>query len=238
MRGLIWILALGLAGLAVQAQAQEQAQERPPERRITVTGEASVEAAPDMARITLGVSFEAREARAAVDAVSRAMADSLEQLAALGVAARDIQTRGLTLYPVQPDRPRSDDSGPERMAGFHAANTVIVRVRDLEALGGLLDAVLEAGATQFGGLSFDVQDPEPLIAEARRRAVADARARAELLAEAAGVTLGPVLTIADQGAGTGGGMEMMAARRGGGVPVAPGEVSVTASVSVVFAIAD
>lgn len=235
MRFVTLVLAFGLAALAGGAQAQAQGGDAP--RRITVSGEARVEAVPDMARITLGVSYEAREARAAVDAVSRAMAQSLEQLAALGIEARDIQTLGLTLYPVQSDRSYSG-SGPEKISGFHAANTVIVRVRDLEALGGVLDGVLEAGANQFGGLSFGVQDPAPLIAEARRQAVADARARAELLAEAAGVTLGPVLTIADQGAGMGGGLEMMAARRGGSAPVAPGEISVTASVSVVFAIAE
>lgn len=227
-----WVLVLAAAGAlaGIAAAAQEV------RRQIMVTGEGQVAAAPDMATITLGASFEAREARAAVAAVSQAVAHTLERLEEMGVQPRDLQTRHLSLSPVHAARPESP-GGAERVAGFHASNTILVRVRDLDALGGILDGILEAGANQFGGLSFSVQDPAPLMEQARRAAVADAMARATVLAEAAGVTLGPVLSIGDQGGGVGG-MEMAAMRRGGGVPIAEGEVTVQVSVSVVFAIAE
>ncbi len=230
MKRAFWVMAVILAGVGAAG-----AQDRPPQpAQISVTGEGRIETAPDMARITLGVSFEARQARTAVDAVSRAVAQSLEHLDSLGIAPSDIQTRSLTLNPLRSDRSYSE-SGPQKVSGFHASNTVIVRVRDLSALGDILDGVLDAGANQFNGLSFEVQDPEPLVLRARRAAVADAMARAALLAEAAGVTLGPIISLSDQGAGVGG-FEAMSARRGGGVPVAPGEISINASVSMVFAI--
>ena len=230
MKRAFWAMAVILAGVGA-AVAQERT---PPPPQISVTGEGRIETAPDMARITLGVSFEAREARVAVDAVSQAVAQSLEHLEDLGIAPGDIQTRSLTLNPIRSDKSYSA-SGPQKVSGFHAANTVIVRVRDLAALGGILDGVLDAGANQFSGLTFGVQDPDPLVVRARRAAVADAMARAALLAEAAGVTLGPILSLSDQGAGVGG-FEAMSARRGGGVRVAPGEISINASVSMVFAI--
>lgn len=207
-----------------------------PARRIAVTGEGQVEAAPDMAVITLGVRQEDREAQAAMQATSAAVAAMLERLAELGIAPRDLQTRELSLSPVWSER---SGSGAERrqITGFVAANTVVVRVRDLAALGGILDAVLAEGANDFGGLRFDLQDPAPLAEEARRRAVADAMARAALLAEAAGVELGPVLSIDEHG-GVMPKAEMAMLMSAAGAPVAAGEVSVTANVSMVFAIGE
>lgn len=223
---------LGMVIAIVLAAAGAAAEEA--RRQISVTGEGLVTAAPDMATITLGASFEAREARAAVAAVSQAVAGTLDSLKALGVEPRDLQTRHLSLSPLLDDR-GSYSGGPRKVAGFHASNSVLVRVRDLAALGGILDGILEAGANQFGGLRFSVQDPAPLMEAARRKAVADAMARAAVLADAAGVTLGEVISINDQGGGLGG-MEMATARRGGSVPIAEGEISVRVSVSVVFAI--
>lgn len=207
-----------------------------PARRIAVTGAGQVEAAPDMAVITLGVRQEDKEAQVAMRATSAAVAGMLERLAEQGIAARDLQTRELSLTPVWSER---SGSGAERrqITGFEAANTVVVRVRDLDALGGILDAVLAEGANDFNGLRFDLQDPAPLAEEARRRAVADAMARAKLLAEAAGVALGPVLSIDERG-GVMPKAEMAMRMSTAGAPVAAGEVSVTANVSMVFAIGE
>ena len=207
-----------------------------PARRITVTGTGEVEAVPDMATITLGVTQEATEAQAAMRATSEAVTGVLARLGALGIAPRDLQTRELSLNPVWSERPAS--GGKRRqITGFVAANTVVVRVRDLAALGGILDAVLAEGANDFDGLRFGLQEPEPLAEEARRRAVADAMARAKLLAGAAGVGLGPVQSIDEHG----GGMpkaEMAMRMSAASVPVAAGEVSVSASVTMVFAIGE
>ncbi|MHA6262411.1 SIMPL domain-containing protein [Arenibacterium sp. CAU 1754] len=206
-------------------------------RQITVTGEGRVEAEPDMAVITLGVTHESEAAKEAMDQTSASVATILQRLDRLGISPRDLQTQQLSLNPVWSNRPISSD-GERRITGFVASNMVMVRVRDLNALGLILDAVMEDGANQFNGLQFGMQDPDPLTDEARRRAVSDAIAKASLLAEAAGVTLGPVQSISEAGARGPVMMEMAAAARGGGVPVAPGEVTLSANVSMVFEIAD
>lgn len=226
---------LAAAALILSLAGATMAEDAP--RQISVTGEGQVETAPDMALITLGVTHEAPEARAAMRATSEAVAQVLRDLAAQGIASRDLQTRQLSLTPVWSNRGSSTGAAP-RITGFEASNTVLVRVRDLAALGGILDKVIESGANDFNGLQFSVQEPDPLMDEARRRAVADAMARARLLAEAAGVRLGPVLTISDHGGGRPMPMAEMAMRDGGGVPVAAGEVTLSASVSMVFAIAE
>lgn len=229
-RRIFAVAALLSALLAGGAWAEEAG------RRIAVTGEGQVEAAPDMATITLGVTQQAAEAQAAMQATNEAVSAVLERLAGLGIAPRDLQTRELSLSPVWSE-PGGSGETTRQITGFLASNTVVVRVRDLQALGGVLDAVLAEGANAFNGLRFGMQDPAPLMAEARRRAVADAMAQAELLAGAAGVELGPVLSIGMQGGGAPvpeRALRMSAAS----VPVAAGELSVSASVTMVFGIGE
>lgn len=206
------------------------------QRQITVTGEGSVATVPDMATINLGVTHQAKEAGAAMAATSQATANMLQRLAALGVEARDMQTSNLSLNPVWSNR-NSSSSGNPRISGYVASNSVHVRVHDLTALGRVLDAVIAEGANDFNGLRFSVEDPDPLMDLARQKAVADAMARALLLTMAAGVTLGPVQSMSEHGGRRPVMMEMSAARSND-VPIAAGEVSVSASVSMVFAIAD
>lgn len=202
--------------------------------RLTVSATGKVEAVPDMATLTLGVTREAKTAEAAMDLVSADTAAILAALTAAGVESRDLQTRGLSLSPVW----SSYDSARRRqITGFQAANTVTVRVRGLDGLGEVLDRVIAEGANTFQGLSFGVQEPEPLIDEARRRAVAEAMRKAALYAEAAGVTLGPVVTLGDSGGSTPRPVMMEAARMSSdAVPVAAGEVSLSATVTMVFRI--
>lgn len=205
-------------------------------RQISVTGEGSVATTPDMATINLGVTHHAKEAGAAMAATSEATAKMLQRLDALGVAPADMQTSSLSLNPVWSDRSSSADKPPQ-ITGFVAGNAVMVRVRDLAILGPLLDAVIADGSNDFNGLHFSIQDPDPLMVLARKKAVADAMARALLLTSAAGVSLGPVLSINEHGGGRPMMMEMSAARSNS-VPIAAGEVTVSASVSMVFEIAD
>lgn len=204
-------------------------------RRIIVSGEGRVEAVPDMATLTLGVSDQGREARAVMAAVSEAAARILARLEALGVAGRDVQTRDLLLSPVWSD---NTADGRRRVVGYRASNTVQVHLRDLSALGRILDEVSAAGGNDFRGLSFGVQDPAPLLEAARRAAVADAMARAEVLTEAAGVRLGPLLELSEAGAASRAPGMMQAAAMREGAPVAPGEITIRASVRMVFEIAD
>ncbi len=220
-------------GLAFSGAALAQATT---DRLITVTGEGSVAVAPDLAYVNLGVSHDAETADEALTAMSIGMRAVLGRLEAAGIAPADIQTGQLSLSP------RYDSSsydGTLKMLGFTATTTVNVRIRDMDKLGGVLDAVVEDGANQFGGITFDVTDPAAAMAEARRAAVADARAKAELFADAAGVTLGDLVTLNEHG-GFMAPAPMMAARvaeDAGSVPIAAGEVSLQTSVTMVYAIA-
>ncbi len=203
--------------------------------RITVTGEGRVETSPDMATVNLGVTTEAPTAAEAMAANSEELARVLERLRGAGIAERDLQTSSLSLNPNW-----HHPSGAEqpRITGYVASNQLMVRVRDLDMLGGVLDAAVKDGANTLNGITFGLTDPEPLLAEARRKAVADARARAELLAEAAGVTLGQIESITEAGA-MGGPQPMYrgaAIAMEAAMPVAQGEVSIAANVTVIWQI--
>lgn len=219
--------ALALLLLAAPAMAQEMP------RQITVTGEGSIAAAPDLAWVNIGVTHTAKTADEAVTMMSQGMQAVMARLEAAGIAAADIQTGQLSLYPTY-DAERYD-SVP-MVTGYTASIAVDVRVRDLAKVGGILDAVVEDGANTFGGIRFDLDDPSAAYADARRDAVADGRAKAELYAEAAGVTLGDLVTLSENSFYA---QPVMAAPRledAGSVPVAPGEVSFAASVTMVYAI--
>lgn len=229
----VWIVFTVLLMAAAPATAQDDA------RHITVTGEGVVDARPDMATIRLGVTTEARGAREAIDDNSKAMAGVLARLDGLGIAERDMQTAN---FSVQPRWSRGSYSSGEgqKIEGFVAYNMLVVRVRDLDRLGEVLDAVTRDGANTFDGLRFGLQDPGPTDDEARRLAAQDGKRKAELYAEAAGVTLGPLVRIDEQGAGGGPGPMMMAEARmaSDAVPVAAGEVTVTAQVRMIYEIAE
>ncbi len=209
------------------------------ESHITVTGNGSAEAAPDMASVSLGVVTEAATAAGAMAANSAALTEVMATLAEAGIEPRDIQSSGLTLSPAYEDTYQGGPEGP-RVRGFVAQNMVTVRVRALGSLGGVLDAAVGHGANTLYGLGFGLQDPEPKLDDARREAIADARRKAELYALAAGVTLGEVVSISEQ-VDYGRPMpEMRAASfaKDAGVPVAEGELNLTASVTVVYDLTD
>lgn len=207
------------------------------ERRILVSGEGVVSAEPDMATVFVGVSRQARLADAALQSASEAAADVLARLEAEGISPRDIQTRNIGL---SPQYARTNDGSQPRVTGYVASNDLMVRVRSFDRLGAVLDAIVVDGANMMNGLSFDIAERNELEQIARAQAVEAAREKAEVLAEAAGVTLGSVLTISEGGSGP----VPFAADRGmmietrSAVPVAGGEIDVRASVTMVFEIKD
>jgi hypothetical protein len=234
-------LAALLAAAPLLAPAYTLAQDTPPapaaeaaqQGRLTVTGSGGVDSVPDMAVITMGVTAQAETAAAAMEQTSAGTAEVLARLEEAGIAPRDMQTSDLSLNPVWNDRA---GPGERQITGYEARNTVTVRVRALEELGGILDTVVQSGANTFNGLSFALQDPLPALDEARRRAVADARRKAELYAEAAGVTLGPLLELSESVDSPGPVMFRAAAMEA--APVAEGEVSTETSVRMVYAIGE
>ncbi|PRX35111.1 hypothetical protein SAMN05216257_102414 [Meinhardsimonia xiamenensis] len=199
---------------------------------ITVSGHGEASAAPDTVHLTLGVEEFAPTARAAMAAASQGAAAILEALAAAGVEPRDVQTSEITL---EPRIARGRDAEDMEITGFEARNMLRVRLRAVESAGAVLDAVLAAGANSFRGLSFGLDAPGTLAEEARRLAVADAMRRAQVLAEAAGVRLGPVVSVTETSGGAPVAMEMMRTAAPG-APVAAGEVTVSVTVTMVFAL--
>lgn len=207
-------------------------QDRPGRITVNATGVAS--AAPDMAVVRLGVSREARAASEAMAAASAAAAQVLERIADAGIAQRDVQTASIGLNPVWDH----SNTAPPRIRGYVASNDLTVRVRDLAKLGGLLDSVVADGANTMNGLTFGVADAAPLEQAARADAVRQARAIAETLANAAGVTLGPVLSIQEGGGVSDPAPLMRGAMMEADVPIAAGELDFRISVTMVFAMAD
>lgn len=230
---LVPLAGAGLPQGAGPYAAQAQSAEAP--RQISVSGTGRVDLAPDMATVRIGVTHQDEDAAAALQQTSDAVAAMLARLTELGIAPRDVQTAGLSLNPVWRDRP--EQQGQPMPWGFEASNVVSLRLRDIAALGEVLDALVADGANRLDGVSFGLQDPEASMDEARRLAVADARRKATLFAEAAGVALGKVIDLTETGMATPRPQMMeMAAMRADSVPVAAGEVGITASVQMTFAL--
>lgn len=208
-------------------------------RVLVVVGHGETSAQPDMAQVRLGVTYQDPDANVAMNRVSDDVRQVFETLDAFDIAPRDIQTSSLRLDPVWDNR-RSGSNEPPRISGFVARNEVTVRLRDFTRLGEVLDRLLRSGANQFSGVSFGVETPDPLIDEARRQAVADAARKASLYAQAAGVQLGSVLEIREPGTGPAPGprmsrMEPVMAEAA--MPVAGGELTFSAQVTIVYGIA-
>jgi uncharacterized protein YggE len=234
-------LAALFLGLALAAPALAQDGASMPAPTLTVTGEGDASVVPDMATVQIGVTNEADTAKAALDANTAAMAAALDRLKAAGIEERDLQTTGLNLGP-RYDYNRTNSDGTATITGFIASNGVTVRVRALDKLGAILDAVVTDGANTLNGVVFGLQDPEPALDAARKDAVADARRKAELYAAAAGVKLGRIATISEQ-SGYQPPMPMAMAEAsfktaGAPVPVAAGEVKMSASVTIVWTLAE
>lgn len=186
------LLACALAFAAAPAPAF--ADEKPRQRTVSVTGDGKAKARPDTAHITTGVVSDGDTARAALDANSGAMTAMIDALKNLGIEAKDIQTVN---FAVHPRYTRAKEGEAQKISGYRVVNTVQVTVKKIDELGQILDAVVAQGSNEIGGVSFSIDKAEALSDEARRKAIDDARRKASLLAEAAGATLGRVMTIAE-----------------------------------------
>ncbi len=224
----IFSLVVGIpAALADQA----------PARTLSVSGDGEVRAAPDQSNLSAGVTTQAATAAQALAANTRAMNAVFATLKRLGIPDRDIQTSDFSVQP-QYQTYKPGTSGPQRIVGYQVSNNVNVTVEDLDKTGPVLDALVSSGSNQIGGINFSIHDPKPLLQTARQAAVKDAIDRAQTLAKAAGVTLGPILTIQDEYNVAPRPMykAMGYALAAAPPPVAGGEESVSAKVSITWAI--
>lgn len=227
MKPMKYSLVIAAMLLAAPALAQTF-----PPPAVSVTGEATVSVAPDQAQIDGGVTSDARTAREAAEANNAAMSKVLQALKGAGIEEKDLQTSRLSLQPqYAPNR-----TGPSPVTGYRASNRVTVRVRDVTKVAGVIDVLVGAGANDIGGINFTVSQPSKHLDDAREKAVADARRKAEIYARAAGVTLGEPLSISEDGAPAPLFRGKMAAPMAAGAPVAQGEETLSVTVSVSWAI--
>lgn len=219
-----------------------QAAEETPSPRILVNGEGSVDIAPDMAMLTLTVTREADTAKEALKAGSAAMSDVLAAMQAEGIAKRDLQTSSFSIQPryTHPEPKAPGETSAPYIVGYTVRNSLTVRVRDIEAVGRILDKSVSLGVNEGGNISFTNDDPSAAISEARIKAVQDASDKARTLAKAAGVKVGKILEISEQSYFQRPSpmpmarMQMSAASDS--VPVASGENTYSVSVSINYAI--
>jgi uncharacterized protein YggE len=188
--------AIGLsAALAMSAAARA---EETPARLITLSGHGEVMKAPDMAMLSMGVNSNAATAGEALAANSTSMQALLAALKQAGIDEKDIQTSDFTVQP-RLDYGSNNTGQPPKVVGYDVVNMVRVTVREIPALGGILDKAVQSGSNQIGGISFAVKDQQAALDEARKMAVADAIRKADVYAAAAGVALGQIVSISESG---------------------------------------
>lgn len=206
---------------------------------MSLQGTATVKAEPDMATVTTGVTSVADTARAALDDNNKAMSKLLDLVKSVGVAAKDMQTSGFSVQPQYVYSDRKDANGytlPPKIVGYQVSNNLTVNLRELGDLGAVLDKMVSAGSNTIGGISFSVSDNDKLLDDARRAAMKNAIAKANLYADAVGVCLDRIVSISENG-GYAPQPKLMramdlAAEAAPSVPVASGQVGYTMTVSV------
>ncbi len=221
------VVAISSASLAEEAKAS-----------ITVSGHGGHSVKPDMAMITLGVQRQAKTARQALNQNNAAMAAVLSALKAQGIEDKDLQTSGFNIQPHYhyPKRSSHGTLRPPIIIGYIVSNQLGVRIRDLTRLGDILDKSVTLGVNSGGNIRFLTENPETAIIKARQKAMASAVAKAKTLTEAAGISLGKIMSINENSNRPRPlAMRQMAMAKPGAaesVPVAAGENAYTVDVQV------
>jgi uncharacterized protein len=244
--GMLVLLALltGCTGIANaagrEAQPAQQGDGYGIVNSISVTGTGTANGIPDVAYITIGVSVIDPDVGQAVEANNTRMQAVKQALLDAGIDEKDLQTTGFSVWPEDIYDKQSGTPTGERT--YHVDNMLNVKVRDMGRAGEMIDLALGAGANSVYGLSFGVDDTKALDSEARIKAIEDARAKAQEIADALGVKLGEAIMVSEGGAGSvipyypPMAADGAVASGAGAPPISPGELTVTQSLSIVFAI--
>jgi uncharacterized protein len=239
----IVIATLSMGGLALTTgsrNAQSVAQAAASsigDRGITVVGIGKVTGKPDIAHVTVGIETQAPSLQKAVDDNKAKMNGLLDTLKKIELADKDIQTSNYSVYTerVSPPTPGAEASTDQMI--YHVTNQVDVIVRDVNQLGDVLDKAVAAGANNIYGVNFSVEDTSKLESDARAKAVTNAKSRAENLAQLNGVQLGEVLSVSEVIGGSAYPMDYGAkGLGGGGTPVQPGELEMSLSIQITYAV--
>jgi uncharacterized protein len=236
MRTLTLLTVLLLTSPALAQETAPTPHQWPATLQVTATADAK--GAPDMATLNAGVMSTAPTAAEAMQKNAADMTAVVDALKKGGVEAKDMQTSGVM---VNPQYAYADGKAP-KVTGYQVNNSVTVVLRDMTKVGDVLDVLVSQGANQISGPSFGIEKPDALLDTARAEAVQKAKARAELYAKAAGVTIKRIINISE-GGGTGPVpppmpmMRAMAADAMESTPVEPGQVGLSTSVTVTFELA-
>ena len=234
---LIAVFVVNTASPAPAAMAREERLTVPNSYSVTVVGEGTVSIQPDIATASIGVEVVRPTVREASMAAEAIMEEVQAALLSQNLDESDIQTRHFSIF--------AERFGPgglldEDDVRYRVVNTVFITIQDLESIGDVLDAAIDAGANNIFGVDFSLADPASVESEARAKAVADAYDKAEELADLIGVGVGEVMSISEiigQGGGFFGGnfSRMAAAEMGGGSgPISPGELNLTMQLQITY----
>lgn len=232
----LFVIAVLVAG-CTPTVIERSSDYQPPERTIAVNGTGSVTVAPDIAFINVGVHTQDTDPKKALSSNTAQANAVINAVKAIGVTDEDIQTSNFNVYPSLQYGPNGETLGTIYMVD----NTVYVKIKDLTKLGEMLEAVVTSGANNINGITFDVTDKDALASEARKKAVANAIAQAQDIADTAGVELGELMYVNVYYSGTtypqyegkgGGGMNSA----GVSVPVSAGQLVITAEVNMTYKI--
>ena len=241
-----WLAVGAFAGLALAVAFGPTLAMRPaqavdpattPEHTISESGIGRVTTVPDVADVRVGVMVTRVKVRDAQAAAATAMTAVITSLRSAGIDDKDIQTTSLSLQPVYD---YSSNGNAPRLTGYQIVNAVQATVRKLDTISDVIDGALSAGATTLDGITFRVDDPTGAEAQARDAAMKDARAKADALAKAAGVSITGVASISEQSGSVPVPMPYYAAGaaadKAASTPIAVGTNEVDVSVGVVYLI--
>jgi uncharacterized protein YggE len=235
----IQLAAALFAAVLLTQDAAAQTQPVPPRiPTLTLTGEGTAEAKPELAVLQVGVAVTAKVAKDALAENSRLLAAALNAAKEAGIEPRDMQTSGLSL---RPDIVRAEKWPHREVIGYQVNNLVTIRVRDIGKLGGLLDKLVVLGVNDIRNITFSVANPAPLIEQARTAAIKDVMDKAQKAAEAANLKIVRILELGEGGVDTPAPRPYVMARAASSprpeVPVEAGELIYRARVNAVFEIA-
>lgn len=237
MRSALILSAVLIAALPAAAMAQDLPAPPPAMTAqgtlLDVVAQGRVTRVPDLATISVGVETQGDTARAAMAANAAQMASLRAALKKAGIADRDVQTAAISLQA----QFRYPDNQPPVLIGYQASNRLTVRFRDIDRAGPILDALVGAGANRIDGPTLSIENSDAALDEARQDAIRRARARAELYARAAGLSVDRIVMISESGLPSPPPSPVMFARMAAAdvaTSIAPGEQDVTVTVNVRF----
>jgi len=205
---------------------------------VSFNGEGKVVAKPDIAKVNLSIVTDALTSKIAQDENSKKSKALTDYLKKQNIDDKDIKTTGYNIYP---QYKYSQYGGQPTITGYQVNQSMEIKVRDLDKVSNILDGVVSAGANQVNGLSFEIDNPDALKAEARAKAIADAKQKANELQSQVGISLGKIVNFSENTGGYPGPVYFDAQAKGmggggGGPSVPTGENEITVSVSITYQI--